>query len=285
MSTKFLPLLLLCFVELCWSCQTQSQKENKIARQYCSSCHMFPEPGLLDKTTWDKKVLPKMGIYLGLPTYDFSNDVPVDDLPTFLSTLPSSPVITEQEWDAIRHYFEVNAPDSLPKVIRNQPMELDQFEITKIRLPGGRTNPLVTMVEVDTVHENIFIGTRQSRLFKLDYKFAAVDTFLFNSPPSYINFDSHPTLDVSLMGIMDPNDQPKGEIISLTTSATKSISLIDSIKRPVYFEKADLNGDGKEDYVVCAFGNFTGALLAYENTGNGFVKRIINAQPGPRRVI
>jgi hypothetical protein len=246
---------------------------------------MFPEPDLLDKATWDKKVLPKMGIYLGLPTYDFSNDVPADDLPTFLSTLPTSPVVTEKEWDAIRHYFEVNAPDSLAKVVRNQPLELNQFEVTKFKLPGGRTNPLVTMVEVDTAHENIFIGTRQSRLFKLDRNFVAQDSFSLNSPPSYINFQNSPELDVSLMGIMDPNDQAKGEIVSLSNGTTKPLTLIDSIKRPVYFEKIDLNEDGKEDYIVCAFGNFTGALLAYENTENGFVRKIINAQPGTRKVI
>ena len=246
---------------------------------------MFPEPGLLDKATWEKKVLPKMGIYLGLPTYDYANDVPPEDLLIFLSTLPSSPVVTEKEWDAIRHYFEVNAPDSLAKVHRGKPKQLTQFEVSAFQLPGGRSNPLITMLEVDTATENIFIGTRQSRLYKLDRNFVGLDSFSLSSPPSYINFQNSPQLDISLMGIMDPNDQAEGEIVSLTTSAVTPITLIDSIKRPVYFEKVDLNEDGREDYVVCAFGNFTGALLAYENTGNGFVKRIINAQPGTRKVI
>ena len=226
-----------------------------------------------------------MGIYLGLPTYDFSNDVPADDLLTFLSTLPASPVVTEKEWEAICHYFEVNAPDSLSKATRKQPKELSQFAISKFQLPGGRSNPLITLLEVDTAHENIFIGTRQSRLYKLDRNFVATDSFSLNSPPSYINFKNSPQLDISLMGIMDPNDPAEGEIVSLTKSNTKPVTLIDSIKRPVYFEKVDLNEDGREDYVVCAFGNFTGALLAYENTRNGFIKRIINAQPGTRKVV
>lgn len=285
MSSKLFTLLLCGFVLLCWSCQTQSQLENKLARQYCSSCHMFPEPGLLDKATWDKKVLPKMGIYLGLPTYDFANDVPADDLPTFLSTLPGSPVVTEQEWESIKHYFEVNAPDSLEKVEKVEPKELTQFDVTKFQLPGGRTNPLITLVQVDTAHDHIYVGTRQSRLFKLDRNFAPLDSFLLNSPPSYVNFENPESEDVALMGIMDPNDQAKGEIISITKSNAKPITLIDSIKRPVFFEKVDMNEDGREDYVVCAFGNFTGALLAYENTGSGFVRHIINAQPGTRKVV
>jgi hypothetical protein len=43
--------------------------------------------------------------------------------------------------------------------------------------------------------------------------------------------------------------------------------IIDSLKRPVHFEKADMNADGLEDYIICAFGNITGALLVYENQG------------------
>jgi hypothetical protein len=32
----------------------------------CGSCHVFVEPGLLDKTTWARSVLPGMGTRLGI---------------------------------------------------------------------------------------------------------------------------------------------------------------------------------------------------------------------------
>ncbi len=286
MPVKLFPsLLFIGFVLLCLSCQTQSQLENKLARQYCSSCHLFPEPGLLDKTTWNKKVLPKMGLYLGLSTYDYQNDVPAEDLLTFLSTMPANPVVTEKEWESICHYFTVNAPDSLPTVVRNNPKVISQFEISTYKLPGKYGNPLITLLEIDTAHQNIFIGTRQSRLFKLDKNLTVTDSFPLASPPSYINFQNESELYFTIMGNMDPNDQAEGELISIAKDKHSTTTLIDSLKRPVFFEKIDLNEDGKEDYVVCAFGNFTGALLAYESTENGFVKRIINAQPGTRKVI
>ena len=281
----FHALLLFGFIFFCWSCQTQEQLENKLARQYCSSCHLFPEPGLLDKKTWEKNVLPKMGIYLGLSTYDYTNDVQAEDLMTFLSTLPANPVVTEKEWEGIRHYFITNSPDSLPSVERYPTKALTQFEVSKYKLPGKYGNPLVTLLKVDTANENIFVGTRQSRLFKLDKNLVTIDSIPLNSPPSYINFQNSSELYFSLMGNMDPNDQPGGEIISLMNGSSKSTTLIDSLKRPVYFEKVDLNDDGREDYLVCAFGNFTGALLAYENTERGFIKKIINAQPGTRKVV
>jgi hypothetical protein len=247
---------------------------------------VFPEPRLLDKKTWEKNVLPKMGIYLGLSTYDFFNDMPiVEDLPIFLSTLPPHPVVTEKEWEAICHYFLENAPDSLLTIVHQKSTDLTQFDVSKYQLPGQQSVPMITMLKVDTTNTTIFIGTRQSRLYKLDQSFAAQDSFSLSSPPSFINFQNTPELFVSLLGIMDPNDQARGKIISLTKSDMEPKIIIDSIKRPVYFEKIDLNADGQEDYLVCAFGNLTGALLAFESTKNGFVKRVINAQPGTRKVV
>src|SRR3954462_3588527 len=37
-----------------------------LARIYCASCHLFPEPDLLDKKTWNEQALPRMSIRLGL---------------------------------------------------------------------------------------------------------------------------------------------------------------------------------------------------------------------------
>jgi len=37
-----------------------------LARQYCITCHLFPEPDLLDKKTWTSQVMPRMAIRMGL---------------------------------------------------------------------------------------------------------------------------------------------------------------------------------------------------------------------------
>lgn len=91
---------------------------------------------------------------------------------------------------------------------------------------------------------------------------------------------------MSLMGIMDPNDRPFGKIVTANQDGTLKEILIDSLKRPVYFEKADLNSDGLEDYVICAFGNYTGDLLVYENKGSAnFIKHVISNLPGSRNIV
>jgi len=112
------------------------------------------------------------------------------------------------------------------------------------------------------------------------------DSFQLASAPSYISFDApgHPV--VSLMGIMDPNDQPAGELIRLNETENDTTRMISGIRRPAYFEATELSGDQLTDYVVCAFGNYTGALSAYENLGNNtFRKHELKSLPGARKVV
>jgi hypothetical protein len=50
-------------------------------------------------------------------------------------------------------------------------------------------------------------------------------------------------------------------------------------------QPVDLDRDGDLDYIVSAFGNYTGSLLAFENRGKSFVRHVIQNTPGARRVI
>ena len=47
-----------------------------------------------------------------------------------------------------------------------------------------------------------------------------------------------------------------------------AMPLFDKLARPVQIAEADLNKDGKQDYIVCEFGNLTGALSWMENWVN-----------------
>src|SRR5207249_4337546 len=51
--------------------------------------------------------------------------------------------------------------------------------------------------------------------------------------------------------------------------------------RPVQILSADLNKDGRTDYVVCEFGNLVGALSWMENLGNNkYERHVLRAAPG-----
>jgi hypothetical protein len=84
---------------------------------------------------------------------------------------------------------------------------------------------------------------------------------------------------------MDPNDQAKGALLQILTNGERKL-VIDSLRRPVFMEEADLNRDGLKDFIFCEFGNYTGGVAVFENLGRGKFKRHqISQQPGARKVV
>ncbi|HZY80434.1 MAG TPA: VCBS repeat-containing protein [Cyclobacteriaceae bacterium] len=261
------------------SCTSKEQKEEILARQYCASCHAFPEPSLLDKQTW-VDVMPQMGVRMGVDMTPLSM-LSEQDYPYVVQTLPERPMISYEDFEAIARYYQREAPDSLTLPPDFVAKDLDQFEVTPLQLLKQR--PTISMLRVDTVTKSVWITNRRSMLYKYDYNFKRLDSSQLTSPASSIVFDKEPM--IALMGIMDPNDQPKGSIGTLDKDLNYH-KLIDSLKRPVYFDKADLDNNKLEDIVVCAFGNYGGALDIFENKGEGkYVRHTVAATPGARKVV
>ncbi len=262
------------------SCTTEEQKEEMLAKQYCGSCHSFPEPGLLDKKTWTY-VMPHMGLRMGVDLTMLST-LSEEDYPYVLQTLPKNPMISVADFEAIGRYYQREAPDSLTMPAAMEFKELDQFEVTPIQLLKQR--PTISMLQADTVARKLFISNRSSMIYEYDFSFRRLDSARLSSPSSDVIFDGKERL-ISLFGIMDPNDQPGGSV-GVLDDDLKVSTVIDSVKRPVYIERGDFNNDKLEDLVVCAFGNYSGALLVYENRGDGgYTKHTISSLPGSRKVI
>ncbi len=284
MKKFYSVVIFLIILSVIFSCEIQQKKEERLARRYCGSCHAFPEPGLLDKQTWEKGVLPQMAFRMG-HDYSMIGTIQNANKEEVLKVIPDNPMVTDEEWNAIRNYYLTHSPDTLIAPVQNITDTVKQFEITPLRVPIT-TPPLITLLKTDTLHSKIYFGNRHSRLYQFDENFTLRDSFQLSSPPSQILFHENEDPMLLLMGLMDPNDQAKGSLIQLKLSNRTSNSIIDSIKRPVYFEEIDLNEDNKKDYVICAFGDFSGALLAYENLGDGkFEKRFLQNLPGARKII
>ncbi len=266
------------------SCQTQEQKDERLAKQYCGSCHLFPEPEMLDKKTWDKKVFPEMAFLMGLDNSKLMT-IPPDDQSAVISALPASPMIGEEQWEAIKRYYQANAPDTLitPRVKIDH--TIDQFDATSYGLPSA-SSAITTLIRSDTLHNKIYVGTRKGKLYQFNTEMMMEDSFRLKSAPSQMLTRNSENPLLLGMGIMDPSEQAQGELINFNLKEGTSLPIIDSLQRPVNFESADFNNDGDMDYVICTFGNYTGALLAFESQGNGnFKKHILQNSPGARKVI
>ena len=76
-----------------------------IARTHCGGCHQFPEPALLDETTWREGVLPVMGLHLGRLTA--ASGKSQQNLQTLLleGDYPRQPLLLEAEWEKLIAYY------------------------------------------------------------------------------------------------------------------------------------------------------------------------------------
>lgn len=262
-------------------CESQPEKEERLAKQYCGSCHTFPEPALLDKKTWTDKVLPQMAFRMGFSNMQMLMQMSDADREIVVQTLPPKPMLSEEEFELIRKYYERLAPDSFTQLPPPVTKAITQFDITPVKLPVQGI-PLVTLIQADTLHQKIYIGNRYGKLYTFTNSLQLQDSVQLESPPSHIVID-HDTAMALLMGIMDPNDQAHGKLVSLHEPKK---AVLESLQRPVHVQKADLNNDGLPDYVVCAFGNYTGGLQVYENLGkNSYKKHVILGMPGARNTI
>src|SRR6476620_4518260 len=92
-------LILACFLIAACN-RSNAPPGEKLARTYCAACHMFPEPQLLDKRTWEQGVLPQMAPRVG---------VNGTSLAAVMARSPYMPVlgsrVSNEDWQKIVEYF------------------------------------------------------------------------------------------------------------------------------------------------------------------------------------
>ncbi len=261
----------------------------ELAKKYCQSCHLFPEPSLLNALSWSQGVLPNMGPRLGIfsykyqqyPSSRFDKDIPRD-------FYPAAPLLKDDEWQDIINYYTATSPDSLPDQQRPVPIEMkpDLFVVSQI--PTYQPVPTTCYIKVDTTtwpHSILQSDVISKKILRYNAKFQITDSI--NAPSSVVDIDfKDQSMTTSNIGIINPNNGNHGSLQHITMDE-KGKMLFDTsfhiagLQRPVQSIKADLNADGRDDYLVCEFGYNTGALSWYENNGNNTFKRhILRDVPG-----
>jgi hypothetical protein len=254
---------------------------------YCSACHLKPDPSLLDKATWEKSVLPDMRRRLGLIIADDFGVAIGEDNGAPLGIYASETLIRKSEWDLIQAYYLENAPESLPQIVRSSEkiQALDGFELITPHFANKR--PSLTTIAVYHEEESlIYLGDRLNQMFRIDpADLSIIDSITMVSPVSDIRFREDGGLDLLHIGYMDPSNWAIGKLQFLQENKEFSSVLLDSLRRPVHFSFADLNGDGKEDVVISNFGHHIGNLMWFEQSSSGFEPHLLNNRPGARKTV
>ena len=131
------------------SCNKQSEGE-KLAQTYCASCHLFPEPSLLDKTTWKNNVMPIMAQQMGLQIVN--GEVYPDIQKGADGKFESVASVTPEDWAKITAFYEENAPEKLPSQGRGQISVItDLFSVKPISIPQS-SFPSLTYIKIDSAN-------------------------------------------------------------------------------------------------------------------------------------
>jgi len=265
------------------SLSTGTEPGRRLAQLYCQTCHLFPEPSLLDKATWEQGALPEMAPWLGLakPKLERRRD---GEIITEANVFPPAPVISPQDWETIRNYYKAAAPERpLPQPERPpiQP-NLKQFRIKP--LAYHRDVPMTTLVKIDA--NRLYVGDAMTRTLEAlnpdgEREFAVE----FDSAPISLRIQNG-LLDLTLVGRLFPSDDIKGKLLQLRPASDdmKITKVLGQLRRPTDTTFADLNGDGREDFVICQFGNRLGRFSWFENLGDGkYEEHILFDRPGAIR--
>lgn len=274
------------------SCQqkeeTTQQSGEQLAKTHCASCHVFPEPDLLDKQTWEKGVLPAMALEMG---FVMNGDKLYPDIQMETkgdtSYFVSKSRISMEEWERLVKYYIDKAPEKIAQ--QNRPPVKDITDLFEVSAHHVQKNgfPSTTFIKIDEGNHQIYEASLfDSTLNVLDKNLKVVSSTKLDATIVDIDF----TTDLkkpgkrdgfmTSIGILHPNDLRVGKIFDLGATA-KTQPIIDNLQRPVQSIAVDMDSDGLKDQLVCSFGNTSGELAWYKNlNGKGYERRVIRALPG-----
>lgn len=257
----------------------------QLANAYCATCHLKPEPDILDKATWEKNVLPdmrkRMGLYL---PEDMGTPLPAD-LGVPKGVYSEISYIKREDWKKLEDYYLTAAPDNpLPQDQKITPITgIPRFELVEPLFDREYSN-LTTMLRIHPSTGELWLGHRFKTMYVLDPSddFKIIDSISTDTAPIDIEWKEDGSFDLLTMGLMDPSIDSLGTITNFSNQG--STVLQQHLIRPVDITYADWNGDGVGDQVVSNFGNHFGKMSLYLS-GENPKEIILKAQPGARRSI
>lgn len=270
-------------------CSNPQSEGEKLAKSYCGSCHLFTPPSMLDKTTWEKNVLPAMGKMMGI-SHKMGQYYMSSSGGGMSNDSVKTPLIGFNEWLQIVDYYAGNSPEK--PVPQNRPPIEHFADLFLAKEPDTQSGPGATYIQIDKGNRRIYYAN----IF--DSSFVVFDSALNilsrqNIHGITVDMDFREDLSnagerngvLTNIGILHPNDKKTGSSELFQINEKGSLKLLSSIAeklpRPVQTKIVDLNKDGKTDYLVCGFGYNTGSFIYLQGKdSNYFEQKNLKQIPG-----
>ncbi len=258
-------------------------KGRALAQKHCQSCHAFPDPALLNQSTWRSEVLPRMAPRFGL---DPGGHVDFDELQR-LGLVPDTATISWKEWNLLAQFYLESAPLLLPHTItRGLEYDLQLFSAKDLRVAD--LLPFITMIVVDPQTGNIYAGSdHDQRLYLLHHTGVVFDNVRLPGAPSHLVPKGN-ILYVLTMGKVLPHNQEAGSLHQVPLLNPGKFgepeAIIRQLQRPVHFMASNQADQTDTDFLIANFGNEMGELALYRPSRHGdFLKETLRPLPGAIR--
>lgn len=262
--------------------QQEAPEGRKLALLYCQTCHLFPEPDLLDRETWINGALPHMAPWLGVTKLNLAARPDGERLQA-ANVFPASPILSETNWSAIKKYYGNAAPSEPLRPTNKPPAKADLDLFKTLTVKSTIDVPFTTMVKIDAKNHLLYVGDAQEKTLKaLRPDGTLASALSVESAPIGVEFRGT-NLILGLVGRIFPSDERAGQVLSvaaggLTPTFTR---LLRGLPRLTHITISDMDGDGLEEVVLCGYGNSLGGLyLAKKQAGGGFAAAAIADGPG-----
>lgn len=240
-----------------------------LARVYCVTCHLFPEPDAVDRKTWFDQILPRMKYRLGFSTPELERSPNIQILRQH-RRIPESPVISEAQWLDLSAYYLAGAPESpLPQT--NPPairVGVPGFQV--IPLPVTSARPAVTAVKVLPNGGALMADEFSKTVQFIQPNGRPGETWSVSNCVSSFRIFSSGIL-VGGLGSFLPSDDLRGSAFWIRRNPEPRVEapILSGLPRTSDANAADLNGDGRLDLVISCFGNNVGRLSWWESRADG----------------
>jgi hypothetical protein len=268
------PILFLSVISLNCAAVRSDEADVKLGKEaavrHCQNCHLLPKPEILDKETWVNGALPHMAPWVGVARLNLASR-PDGQRLAAAGIFPPAPLLSEKEWRALHAYYAAAAPLE-PLVPTNKTAARSGLPLFRVRTLQTTTNvPFTSLVRVDPANKRLFVGDAREKTLKvLRPDGALLHSIEVDSAPVSLSFQrTH--LIVTLIGRTFPSDELAGQVwsVSFNNGAPEVKRLLRGLPRATHTAVADLNGDGRDDLIVCGFGNSLGKLSWFENREEG----------------
>lgn len=261
--------------------RSSAERGEKLAKTHCSSCHQFPDPSVLPKSVWEKKLLPEMKKRMGLGSMDeMLKTLSYQDLTYFSDKgiYPMNPSVSEKDWQKIVDYYLENAPENpLPQANKQTNTQLKNAAIVEVK---GDNLPKTGTTYFGVDHQKIYLSNVQGKLQIEDLNSRKKQTMQLPSAMVQIHGD----LLLCVGGDMNPTEAHQGGLFKFNSKSPQGLEpVLMGLHRPVDFLYEDFNQDGIKDYVVAEFGFETGEISYFD--GKSKKKNTLSTLPGARNFI